>query len=51
MLLGPQINPGRYNDDVTHYSLLRTIENNFGLEPMNSGDRAAKSLPVKVWRH
>ena len=51
MLLGPVINPGRYNDDVTHYSLLRSIENNFGLEPMHAGDREAKSLPDKVWRH
>ena len=51
MLLGPEINPGRYDDDLTHYSLLRSIENNFGLEPMHSGDRDASPLPHKVWRH
>jgi hypothetical protein len=50
MLLGPQINPGRYDDDVTHYSLLKSIENNFGLEPMHSGDREAEPFPDKVWR-
>jgi hypothetical protein len=51
LLLGPEINPGRYDDDLTHYSLLRSIEDNFGLEPMHSGDREAKALPRKVWRH
>jgi hypothetical protein len=51
LLLGPEINPGRYDQDLTHYSLLKSIENNFGVEPMHSGDRDAKPLPNKVWRH
>lgn len=51
MLLGPEIVPGRYDEDVTHYSLLRSIERNFGLDPMHSGDRNATPLPSRVWRH
>ena len=51
MLLGPEIVPGRYDEDLTHYSLLRSIERNFGLAPMHSGDRDASPLPSAVWRH
>ena len=51
LLLGPEINPGRYNDALNHFSLLRSIENNFGLEPMHSGDRDAKPLPARVWKN
>jgi hypothetical protein len=51
MLLGPEIVPGEYDEEVTHYSLLRSIERNFGLEPMHSGDREATPLPSRVWRH
>jgi hypothetical protein len=33
----------------THYSVLRTIEDNFGLEPLAEGDRDA--APIKdIWK-
>jgi len=31
LLLGPMIKPGKYAQDITHYSTLRTIEDIFGL--------------------
>jgi hypothetical protein len=37
---------GRY---YTHYSLLRTIEDNFGLEPLTAGDRDAAPI-TDIWK-
>src|SRR3979411_3342310 len=34
LLLGPVVNPGKYGATLTHYSLLRTIEDNFGLSTL-----------------
>jgi hypothetical protein len=50
ILLGDDIAPGRYADRLTHYSLLRTIEDNFGLLPLSDGDANAAPLPEKIWR-
>lgn len=50
ILLGDGVVPGRYADRLTHYSLLRTIENNFGLLPLADGDANATPVPDKVWR-
>jgi Phosphoesterase family len=50
LLLGPVVNPGRYNAPLTHYSLLRTIEENFGLGTVGAGDRRAAPFPESVWR-
>jgi hypothetical protein len=50
ILLGDGIVPGRYADRLTHYSLLRTIEDNFGLLPVADGDANAPPVPDKVWR-
>lgn len=50
ILIGDDIVPGRYADRLTHYSLLRTIEDNFGLLPVADGDSNAAPLPDKVWR-
>jgi len=50
ILLGDVITPGRYDERLTHYSLLRTIEDNFGLEPLAKGDRTASAMPASVWR-
>jgi acid phosphatase len=50
ILLGDVITPGRYDERLTHYSLLRTIEDNFGLEPLAKGDRTAPAMPASVWR-
>jgi acid phosphatase len=51
LLFGDVVNPGQYRNEVNHYSLLRTIEDNFGLEPVASGDREADPLPDAVWRN
>jgi phosphoesterase family protein len=50
ILLGDVVRPGRYDARLSHYSLLRTIENNFGLEPLADGDRNASAVPASVWR-
>ena len=50
IFLGDVVTPGRYDAKLTHYSLLRTIEDNFGLEPLAKGDRAASAMPASVWR-
>jgi hypothetical protein len=50
MLLGPMITQGRYSARLTHYSLLRTIEDNFGLLPVADGDATASPVPEEVWR-
>ena len=50
IFLGDVVSPGRYDARLTHYSLLRTIEDNFGLEPLREGDRNAAPVPEAVWR-
>jgi phospholipase C len=50
LLLGTVINPGKYSGELTHYSLLRTIEDNFGLATTGAGDRRASPFPESVWR-
>jgi acid phosphatase len=50
ILLGDVVSPGRYDQRLNHYSLLRAIEDNFGLEPLADGDRHAPKIPDGVWR-
>jgi phospholipase C len=50
LLLGPVINPGKYGATLTHYSLLRTIEDNFGLSTVGAGDKRASPFPEELWR-
>jgi phospholipase C len=50
LLLGNVVNPGKYTTPLTHYSLLRTIEDNFGLSTVSAGDRRASPFPESVWR-
>lgn len=50
MLFGDVVRPGRYSANLTHYSLLRTIEDNFGLLPLADGDAKATPIPDAVWR-
>lgn len=50
LLLGPVVKPGKYGTSLTHYSLLRTIEDNFGLSTVGAGDRRASPFPEEVWR-
>jgi hypothetical protein len=50
IFLGDVVTPGRYAERLTHYSLLRTIEDNFGLLPVANGDANASPMPDEVWR-
>jgi len=50
LLRGTVVNQGRYPTPVTHYSLLRTIEDNFGLSTVGAGDKKASPFPNDVWR-
>ena len=50
MLFGDVVKPARYSTALTHYSVLRTIEENFGLAPLADGDGHASTLPSSIWR-
>lgn len=50
VMLGDNIAPGEYTQFVTHYGLLRTIEDNFDLSPVAAGDRDAAAMPGAVWK-
>ena len=50
MLFGDVVKPGRYGNALTHYSVLRTIEENFGLALLADGDEHASALPNSIWR-
>jgi acid phosphatase len=42
---GPNVKPGYRSAAVyNHYSLLRTIEDNFGLAPLGDGDASARPM-------
>jgi hypothetical protein len=43
------VKPGEITKTYTHYSVLRTIEDNFGLPPLNSGDGNAEAI-TEVWK-
>lgn len=45
---GGMVRPGRYGEPITHYSVLRTIENLYGLRPIG---QAAHATPItNVWK-
>jgi phosphatidylinositol-3-phosphatase len=45
---GGTVKPGRYGELITHYSVLRTIENLYGLHPLG---QAAHATPItNVWK-
>ncbi len=44
-----QQDPKVLDRHYTHYNVLRTIEDNFGLQPLNEGDRAAAPI-TDIWR-
>jgi acid phosphatase len=45
---GGTVKPGRYGEPITHYSVLRTIEDLYGLRPLG---HAAGATPItSVWR-
>lgn len=53
--LGDMVKPGNQQDAAalakryTHYSVLRTIEDNFGLEPLTANDRDAQPI-TGIWK-
>jgi phosphatidylinositol-3-phosphatase len=51
VFLGDTVKPQEVTAAYNHYSVLRTIEDNFGLEPLhrNSGDGTA-SIITGVWK-
>jgi hypothetical protein len=55
LLLGDMVKPAnqQYSTNLarhyTHYSLLRTIEDNFGLEPLTANDRQAQPI-TGIWK-
>jgi hypothetical protein len=44
-----QQDPGALGKHYTHYSVLRTIEDNFGLEPLTANDREASPIDG-IWK-
>ena len=54
LFLGDMVKPASEQDPkvldrhYTHYNVLRTIEDNFGLEPLAAGDRAAAPI-TDIW--
>jgi len=49
VFLGDMIKPGPVNNEYNHYSVLRTIEDNFGLPTLNSGDGGATTI-TEIWK-
>jgi len=55
VFLGDMVKPATQQDPAalgkyyTHYSVLRTIEDNFGLEPLTANDRAARPI-TGIWK-
>ena len=55
LFLGDMVKPANQQDPkaldkfYTHYSVLRTIEDNFGLEPLTANDRAATPI-TDIWK-
>ena len=43
-ILAGNVNPGQYSQTIDHYSVLRTIENVFGVKPLGS---AASATPIE----
>lgn len=43
-ILAGNVNPGQYSQDITHYSVLRTIEDIFGVKPLAN---AATATPIQ----
>jgi acid phosphatase len=55
LLLGDMVKPGKDQDAAAlakrynHYSMLRTVEDNFGLEPLTANDRDATPI-TGIWK-
>jgi hypothetical protein len=46
---GSQQDPKALAKRYNHYSVLRTIEDNFGLSPLTANDRAAQPI-TDIWK-
>ncbi|HXJ85622.1 MAG TPA: alkaline phosphatase family protein [Candidatus Binatia bacterium] len=55
VFLGDMVKPANQQDPAvlgkyyTHYSVLRTIEDNFGLQPLTANDRVAQPI-TEIWK-
>ncbi len=49
VLLGDMLKKGIVNERYDHYDMLRTIENNFGLQSLNDGDSKARVISG-IWK-
>jgi hypothetical protein len=43
-MAGQGVVPGTYTEYIDHYSVLRTIEDFYGLSPLGAGDAKAKII-------
>jgi phosphatidylinositol-3-phosphatase len=48
IFVGPMVRPGRYDDSITHYRVLRTIEDLYGLS--HAGASAGVTPITGIWR-
>jgi hypothetical protein len=49
VILGSMVKPGEVSTNYDHFSVLRTIEDNFGLPQLNSGDEHAQPI-TGIWK-
>jgi acid phosphatase len=48
IFVGPMVKPGQYDEQINHYTVLRTVEAMYGLKPLAN---AATVQPIKdVWQ-
>lgn len=50
-ILGSNINPGNYSQDLNLYSLLKLMEENWSLGTLSAGDKSANSIPETIWKN
>lgn len=48
IIIGPMVQPGRYDRPVTHYDLLRTLQDMYGLSPIGEAGRAKPM--TELWK-
>lgn len=46
VMFGPMIKPGEDKTRINHYTILRTIEAIFGLDPLTANDRGEVPIPI-----
>ena len=48
IFIGPMVRPGKYGTKITHYNVLRTIEDIYGLR--HSGNSAHADPILEIWK-